>query len=53
MLKITAAHVNKRPSTVLKVDKNYSYAMFISYCEVYNEKVRLSRARFIESFGPS
>lgn len=24
----------------MKVDKNFSYAVFISYAEVYNEKVR-------------
>lgn len=26
-------------STVLKVDKNYSYSIWLSYAEVYNEKV--------------
>jgi hypothetical protein len=32
---------------VVKVDKNYSYAVFVSYAEVYNEKAGLI------IFGPS
>jgi hypothetical protein len=26
--------------TAIKVDRNFSYAVFVSYAEVYNEKVR-------------
>jgi hypothetical protein len=26
-------------SAAIKVDRNYSYAVFVSYAEVYNEKV--------------
>lgn len=28
-----------RDTCSVKIDKNYSYAVFVSYCEVYNEKV--------------
>jgi hypothetical protein len=26
--------------TAIKVDRNFGYAVFVSYAEVYNEKVR-------------
>jgi hypothetical protein len=30
----------RREDAVIKVDRNYSYAIFVSHVEVYNDKVR-------------